>query len=323
MQQASNSSKLLWKSDLVKAYAKAQVADFASMRETCAHIAEQYGHDASALVDVGTLLLNFGYISDARKCLAQAEVLSPHDVSAKINLANAARDSGDHKLSNDLYCALQEAYPHNPVIRRNVLVSQQYHPEVNDVDALKLAQAWGHWAIDQAGGPRMRPPVKPLVKSKEKQTSHTTQHLRIGYVSGDFCQHTVGLFVKHIIKAHQQRSIHAPYPIEVFAYSNGQVTDWVTQDIKSACTLREVSRLNDVELVTQIQQDQIDVLVDLSGHTAGSRLTVFAHRPAPVQISWLGYFATTGLKYIDAVLLDEHHAPVGNHRLPIERKAEA
>jgi hypothetical protein len=60
-----------------------------------------------------------------------------------------------------------------------------------------------------------------------------------------------------------------------------------------------------------IRDDHIDVLVDLSGHTAGSRLTVFAHRPAPVQVSWLGYFATTGLRYIDAVLLDESHAPEG------------
>jgi len=319
MHQASNSSKPLWISDLAKASAKAQVADFASMRDTCALIAEQYGQDASALVDVGTLLLNFGYINDARNFLAQAEVLCPHNISAKLNLANAARDSGDHALSNDLYLSLLEAHPHNPVIRRNVLVSQQYHPEVNDVDALKLARAWGDWAIDQAGGPRLRPPIRPLFKAKEKQTSHTTQPLRVGYVSGDFCQHTVGLFVKHIIKAHQQLSIYAQYPIEVFAYSNGQVTDWVTQEIKSACTLREVHKLNDLALATQIQQDQIDVLVDLSGHTAGSRLTVFAHRPAPVQISWLGYFATTGLKYIDAVLLDEYHAPEGTEAQFVEK----
>jgi predicted O-linked N-acetylglucosamine transferase (SPINDLY family) len=69
--------------------------------------------------------------------------------------------------------------------------------------------------------------------------------------------------------------------------------------------------MDDAALAALIRQDQIDVLIDLSGHTAGSRLTVFAHRPAPVQVAWLGYFATTGLRYIDAVLLDEWHAPAG------------
>jgi predicted O-linked N-acetylglucosamine transferase (SPINDLY family) len=83
--------------------------------------------------------------------------------------------------------------------------------------------------------------------------------------------------------------------------------------------LRDVSGLDDASLVRQIQQDAIDVLVDLSGHTAGSRLTVFAQRPAPVQVSWLGYFATTGLDTIDAVLLDEVHAPPGTESQFVEK----
>ena len=100
-------------------------------------------------------------------------------------------------------------------------------------------------------------------------------------------------------------------PVCVFAYSSGSVSDWVSDAIRAACTWRDVSGLDDAALATLIRQDQIDVLIDLSGHTAGSRLTVFAHRPAPVQVAWLGYFATTGLRYIDAVLLDEWHAPAG------------
>jgi predicted O-linked N-acetylglucosamine transferase (SPINDLY family) len=100
-------------------------------------------------------------------------------------------------------------------------------------------------------------------------------------------------------------------PVTVFAYSSGKVSDWVSDAIRAACTWRDVSGLDDAALAALIRQDQMDVLIDLSGHTAGSRLTVFAHRPAPVQVAWLGYFATTGLRYIDAVLLDEWHAPAG------------
>ncbi|MDP2326160.1 MAG: methyltransferase type 11, partial [Gammaproteobacteria bacterium] len=73
-----------------------------------------------------------------------------------------------------------------------------------------------------------------------------------------------------------------------------------------------MARLDDPALADLIREDRIDLLVDLSGHTAGSRLTVFAHRPAPVMVSWLGYFATTGLAYLDAVLLDKWHSPLGS-----------
>ncbi|MEK7302658.1 MAG: methyltransferase type 11, partial [Pseudomonadota bacterium] len=129
--------------------------------------------------------------------------------------------------------------------------------------------------------------------------------LRIGYVSADFCQHTVGLFVKDVITTHDRERVM------VFAYSAGQVKDWVTDAIMAACQFRDVAHVGDTDVAALILQDKIDILVDLSGHTAGSRLTVFAYRPAPVLVSWLGYFATTGLPCMDAVLLDEWHAPEG------------
>ena len=143
--------------------------------------------------------------------------------------------------------------------------------------------------------------------------SEPGRSLRVGYVSADLCQHTVGLFVKDVLKAHQSRgtAFVATHKVEVFVYSSCNVSDWVSQQIKATCSWRETSGVSDEALARLIRDDQIGVLVDLSGHTAGSRLTVFAHRPAPVQLSWLGYFATTGLRYIDAVLLDECHAPKG------------
>jgi predicted O-linked N-acetylglucosamine transferase (SPINDLY family) len=118
--------------------------------------------------------------------------------------------------------------------------------------------------------------------------------------------------VKDVLKAHDRNQV------QVFAYSSGTVKDWVTDEIRTACTFRDVSTLDDGTLAAQIRNDGIDVLVDLSGHTAGSRLTAFASRPAPVMVSWLGYFATTGLPYMDAVLLDEWHAPQGTEAQFVE-----
>jgi protein O-GlcNAc transferase len=297
-----------WQSSLSLAQSQAQAANFPEMLGTCQQIVEAHSGDANALLDVGVLLLNFGYLARSRECFERVQLLAPHDLRAQTNLANLARDGGDHATAQHLYEALQLAQPNNPVIRRNALVSQEYNPAVTDAQRLANACAWGDWAIAQAGGWQARPPLR----SRTDPTVAALLPLKIGYVSADLCQHTVGLFVKDIFQAHKSPSGGVgANPVSVFAYSSGSVSDWVSDAIRAACTWRDVSGLDDTALATLIRQDQIDVLIDLSGHTAGSRLTVFAHRPAPVQVAWLGYFATTGLRYIDAVLLDEWHTPAG------------
>lgn len=264
------------------------------MLATCRELLADHSEDMTVLLDVGSLVYNFGFLSEAQTYFLRAMKLLPNDLRPLVNLANLARDAGDHKESQRLYVLLQKQLPDHPVIRRNTLVCLEYNPDVSDDERLTAARNWGKWAVSQAGGPHPRPPVTPL----------GSRPLRVGYVSADFCQHTVGLFVKDVIKRHN------PTQVQAYVYSAGQVSDWVTAEIRNCCTFHDVSRLDDMELAECIRKDEIDILVDLSGHTAGSRLTVFAHRPAPVQVSWLGYFATTGLACIDAVLLDEWHAPM-------------
>ena len=232
----------------------------------------------------------------------RVRVLVPNDLRPVVNLANIAREAGEHGESRRLYGALLERLPDHPVIRRNALVSLEYDPEVPDTERIAQARAWGNWAIGKAGGMWMRPLFRPLAG----------RPLRVAYVSSDFCQHTVGLFVKDVLKTHD------PARVMVFAYSAGQVKDWATEAIRGACRFCDVAALDDAALAALIRKDEIDVLVDLSGHTAGSRLTVFAHRPAPVMVSWLGYFATTGMTVMDAVLLDEWHAPNGTEAQFVE-----
>lgn len=261
-----------------------------------------YADDAATLIELANLLSAYGFLADARACLERTRALNSADLRPVVNLANLARDAGEHIEASRLYAQLLQALPNHPVIRRNALTSLEYDPEVTDAERLEYARAWGKWAIARASGALPRPELLPL---KDRS-------LRIGYVSADLCQHTVGLFVKDVLKAHD------PAQVAVFAYSAGQVKDWVTDEIRLASQFRDISALNDTQLAQQIREDRIDVLVDLSGHTAGSRLTVFAHRPAPVQVSWLGYFATTGLSYIDAVLLDKWHAPPGTEQQFVE-----
>jgi predicted O-linked N-acetylglucosamine transferase (SPINDLY family) len=247
------------------------------------------------VLSVGALLLTFGFLSAARRCFERCRALGPQDFRPLVNLANLARDAGDHAKARRIYADLLRQLPNQPVIRRNALTSAEYDPNASDAERMAQAVAWGEWAMARAGGPRPRPP-----KHRDD-----TRALRIGYVSADFCQHTVGLFINHVLRAHD------PTRVTAFAYSAGTVKDWVTDAIRSATQFRDVAALDDAALSNLIRQDEVDVLIDLSGHTAGSRLTAFAHRPAPVLVSWLGYFATTGLPCIDAVLLDEWHVLPG------------
>ena len=284
-----------WPSLLAQAQQLASQACFDDCMVICQRIVNSHLNNADALLSVGSLLLSFGFLTAAHKCFVQACTVAPNDLRPIVNLANLAREAGDHSESRRLYTHLLERIPNKPLIRRNALLSLEYDPDASAEERLSQARAWGDWAIASTGGPRKRPALRVLRDGP----------LRIGYVSADFCQHTVGLFVKDILTAHCHERVKS------FAYSAGQMNDWVTAAIRKACTFREVAALDDAALAEQIRQDEIDVLIDLSGHTAGSRLTVFAYRPAPVQVSWLGYFATTGLPVMDAVLMDDWHAPAG------------
>lgn len=299
-----------WKQHYARAQAAAQQGNTPMLLNECQQVLNEQSGNVEALLMVGSLLNSTGLISAARQCLNQARALAPNDCRPLLELANIARDEGHHAESYRLYSALLAQLPDNPVIRRNLLTSLEYHPAVSEAERLRQARAWGDWAMTMAqpGGVRPRPPLQSL----QSLQHGAARPLRVGYVSADFCQHTVGLFVKDVIARHH------PEQVSAHAYSAGRVNDWVTAAIRATSVFRDVAAMDDAALARQIREDGIDVLVDLSGHTGGSRLTVFAHRPAPVQLSWLGYFATTGLPVMDAVLLDNWHAPPGTETQFVE-----
>jgi len=248
-------------------------------------------------------------LSHAEYCLHRAKIVAPNDLQTAVNLANIFRDRGEHTESLHLYDELLKRLPDHPIIRRNALTSAEYDPSVSDDDRLVQAKEWGEWAKSRVDLAETNPQART---SQPVPQCHADRPLRVGFVSPDFCQHTVGLLLKDTLKAFDRNRV------EPILYHAGTVNDWVTEELRICFTLRDVSDLDDAALAALIQQDAIDVLVDLSGHTAGSRLTVFAYRPAPVQVSWLGYFATTGLDTIDAVLLDPTHAPPGTEAQFVE-----
>ncbi len=130
------------------------------------------------------------------------------------------------------------------------------------------------------------------------------RRLRIGYVSADFRRHVVGYQLLPLLREHDRRHF------EVFCYSHLQRGDDVTEKVRSLSDhWQNIARLGDEEAEAMIRADGIDILVDLALHTARNRLPLFARKPAPVQVSYLGYCGTTGLEAIDYRLSDAYLDP--------------
>ncbi len=128
--------------------------------------------------------------------------------------------------------------------------------------------------------------------------------LRVGFVSGEFKMHPVGVFLEGIL-----REID-PQRATLIAYSNtANVDENTTRLRRSFAQWHEIKGLPDDEVAKMVRDDRIDILVDLGGHTGDSRLPLFARQPAPVQVSWLGYFASTGVAEIDYILADPISVP--------------
>ncbi|QSH40710.1 hypothetical protein P0136_11850 [Lentisphaerota bacterium ZTH] len=128
-----------------------------------------------------------------------------------------------------------------------------------------------------------------------------TRRLRIGYVSGDFRQHSVACFIEPLLQNHNT------HKVEVFCYSDVEVPDEITARIKKWTPhWRDISRKTNEQVRKMIKNDRIDVLVDLFGHTLGKRLQIFGKRSAPVQVSYLGYPGSSGLHNIDFRIGDRY-----------------
>jgi protein O-GlcNAc transferase len=260
----------------------------------------------------------------ARPYFERAAQLEPNSHVPWFMLGNVASELGDLDAAVAHYAHARDLHPGDHVIRYNLglnqlsrgyidaaieelraacglnpsyLQAQSSHimalHSSDRVDPEEIAATIREW------GTRFSLQHPALAPSTLRPVTAHAERLRLGFVSGDFRTHSVAHFFEPILSA-RNRSAFA-----YVLYSNSNIQDAVTQRLRAyADDWRDVWQLTDDALIELIRSDRIDILVDLSGHTASNRLAVFARRAAPVQVSYLGYPASTGLATMDYRITD-------------------
>ncbi|PWC40446.1 tetratricopeptide repeat protein [Azospirillum sp. TSO35-2] len=260
---------------------------------------------AEALCNLGDLHKGAVELSRAGECFVAALKANPASAEAWNNLGETLKEMGRIEEAIAVFQKGLEAHPNHALMHSNLLLALHYTPAVPAETIFKAHAVWGQRHTDP-----LLPAGKPHANPRDPD-----RRLRVGYVSPDFCAHSVAFFAEPLIRAHDRSGF------EVFCYHAATRTDVVTERLKGlASGWRSLVGVDDARAAALIEQDGIDILVDLTGHTAGNRLTLFARKPAPVQVTWLGYPDTTGMRAIDWRLSDAIADPEGvADRLSVER----
>ncbi|TAN45966.1 MAG: tetratricopeptide repeat protein [Nitrospirae bacterium] len=248
-----------------------------------------------ASFNFGVTLFLFGKLSEALICFSQVIDAEPDHVDALNNLGNVYRELGMFDASERFFRKAIEANPNLPHLWSNILYLKNFNPDITlqemFVEHLKYEKHFGVPAHQK------RPLSIPDMRGRR---------IRVGYVSADFRRHSVSYFFEPVLRNHDKGEF------EIFCYSNGFLSDGTTVRIRqSAEHWRNIYKMDAGDAEDLIKGDGIDILVDLAGHTGFNSMNVFLRKPAPVQVSWIGYPNTTGLSTMDYRLVDKYTDPEG------------
>ncbi|MFY9314303.1 MAG: tetratricopeptide repeat protein [Burkholderiales bacterium] len=238
---------------------------------------------------LGHLLRRLGRLEDAEKCYRKALTLSPDGAELHSNLGSLLIDFGRHEEAEACYRQALELKPDFAGAHSNLIFLMDL---MNRYDIREQQAERRRWYAQHG--------LKYATEIRTHQNSPDPERkLRVGYVSADFRRHSAYYAISPVICGHD----HSAF--DVYCYSGVLREDDATARLKSAVQhWRSTVGIADSALAEQIRNDRIDVLVDLSGHSAGNRLLVFARKPAPVQITAWGHSTGTGLDTMDYFFAD-------------------
>mgnify|MGYP001262483097 CR=1 FL=1 len=251
---------------------------------------------ADAYGNLGAALQDKGQITESIACFRKAVSIDANYADGHSNLGVALLESMQMGEAVASFRKALSIRPDYAPAHSNLLFASNYRSGLPQEDAYAEYQRWNERH------------AKPLLPTTHSYTNsrEAARKLRIGYISPDFKTHSVAYFFEPLLTQHSR----AKY--EIYCYSNVKNPDAVTDRLRrSSDHWCSIVGKSDDSAADQIRHDQIDILVDLAGHTENNRLLVLARKPAPVQVTWLGYPNTTGLESVDYRFTDEIADPVG------------
>ncbi len=250
-----------------------------------------------AWINLGILLRQTRQPEPAVEAYRRALAIQPNSAIALNNIAAALMDTG--QVDEALTCLDHgvTVHPNHFELQRSRLGLLQYHPRFDAAAIFREARQWNE---------RFAGPLRGEIQAHHHDAS-PQRRLRVGYVCADFRFHCMALFLSALLPNHD----HGGF--EIYCYSSVEAPDTVTARLRShADVWRDIAPLNDGQAAQLIRQDKIDILVDCTLHLLGCRLLLFARKPAPVQVTWLGYPGTTGMDAIDYRLTDPRLDPAAD-----------
>jgi predicted O-linked N-acetylglucosamine transferase (SPINDLY family) len=253
-------------------------------------------------MNLGNIAVSQARLADASRHYDAALTAStlPREAPANADLANnlgiALMRQGLPEAAIACFRDVLRASPGHRDAADNLLFALQHSASATPEDLFAEFQRWA--AAHEA-------PLRAR-QAPHGNTRDPERRLRLGYVSGDFGRHAVANFIAPVLAQHDRAAF------AVYCYSSRSHADAQTAELRAlSAHWRDVAALSDEALAQQVRDDGVDILVDLSGHTLGNRLLAFARKPAPVQMTWLGYPTTSGLQSMDYRITDAVADPPG------------
>jgi len=251
----------------------------------------------------GNLLRDIGQFHASINCYEKCIGLNPSFFDALNNLANVQFLLGNIDDSIKIYRKTLSIRPKDPYVFNNYLCTLSYSVKSSNETILLESKKFNK-LLEQE--------VK--FYSESYIDSSNKNKLRIGFVSGDFRSHPVGYFLRPLLENLDKDKF------DIFSFSNNPFDDSYTLTLKNFFdSWFDIKSLSDKTVAELVYKSEIDFLIDLSGHTGHNRLPIFAFRPARFQLTWLGYWSTTGVNEIDYIIGDPHIMPPNNDKFYTEK----
>ena len=260
---------------------------------------------ADALYNLGNLYSQTQRPEDAVNWYKKALAVRSNNAKIHTNLGSVLLTLGRVDEAVDVFTAALQIDPQDVLNHSNLILAASYQTS----DPAAMLARCQQWELLHGE------PLHSAIAS-HRNVANPKKRLRIGYVSADFRQHAAAYWIEPLLEGH-----HHAGGCDIVCYSNATQPDEATARLKAYAHIWvECANLSDDALANRIRQDAIDILVDLSGHTDGNRLLVFAKQPAPVQVSWFGFPVSIGLKTVQYRFTDAHIDPVGQNDLYYSEK---